>query len=385
MAEKSREYSSSIGMTQQFRFCPNPFRVDLYKGCDFGCLYCFANSSVAKGHDGFGEAKISKLERLFSKALDSNEESGNLTIELLRHRVPLHCGGMADPFQTREWTMHLTKQFIELTNKYNYPVTFSTKVADLPDEYFELLNPEIHAFQVSILGWDDDFVRKYETNTPTAAERVEFVKKLRAKGFWCSVRIQPLVNLEQAIKLLEHCGDAPSYITVEHLKIPFDNTEVRMLFKDEFVDGKFTKSKNNFRNMEAPIHVKKENIAKVKELVAKYNIPVGVGDNDLHYLSDSRCCCGIDTINENFENYLKYNLTYFTTGEYDLDSIWTPCSNCRECFYSRAFGEVGPEDRFKDFKECTNEYIYKYQYCLDEVTKAKLNKQLFGTHNKKLF
>ena len=114
-------YSCPVMMTQQFRFCPNPFRVDLYKGCDFGCLYCFANSNQSAGHDGFAVAKIKTIENLFKKAFESKKESSeNINVELLRHRVPLHCGGMSDPFQTREWNLHLTKQLIELSNKYEY-------------------------------------------------------------------------------------------------------------------------------------------------------------------------------------------------------------------------------------------------------------------------
>ena len=37
-------YKNPICITQQFRFCGNPFRIDMYRGCDFGCQYCFANA-----------------------------------------------------------------------------------------------------------------------------------------------------------------------------------------------------------------------------------------------------------------------------------------------------------------------------------------------------
>ena len=35
----------------QFKFCGNPFRIDTYRNCDFGCKYCFANARQGK----FGE------------------------------------------------------------------------------------------------------------------------------------------------------------------------------------------------------------------------------------------------------------------------------------------------------------------------------------------
>ena len=146
--------------------------------------------------------------------------------------------------------MGLTKKLIQLSNKYNYPISFSTKVAALPEEYYEILNPDIHTFQISIMGYDDEYIRKYESNTPTAKERVWFLRELRKRGFWCSVRIQPLVDIKQVEKLLNYMQDAPSYITVEHLKIPLDNVKVRELFLYEYNEYKFYKTKNNMRNIE---------------------------------------------------------------------------------------------------------------------------------------
>lgn len=378
-------YTSAIGCTQQFRFCGNPFRIDMYKGCDFGCKYCFANSSVAKGHGGNDLASIEKIEKVFKKALETDEPSKSLTVEMLRKRVPLHCGGMSDPFQKREFEYHLTYKLIELSNKYNYPITFSTKQCDLPDEYFEILNPEIHAFQVSIMGYSDEFIKKYETNTPTAKERIEFVKKLRSKGFWCSVRIQPCVNIEEATKLVEALGSTPSYITIEHLKIPNDNQVVKMLFKDEYNKTRFYKSPMNFRNIEVVPEQKIKNIETIKAIANKNGVKIGVGDNDLHHLSQSRCCCGIDTINSNFENYMKYNLTYFVTSDKDddedIDKLWTPCSNCKECFYST----VQDKGEFFDCRNMTNEYVRKYQNLLYAADKENIIKKIVGVAKKRLF
>lgn len=374
-------YSCPILMTQQFRFCPNPFRVDMYKGCDFGCLYCFANSNQSAGHDGFAVAKISQIEKLFSQAFENNEPTKNVTVELLRHRVPLHCGGMSDPFQTREWSLGLTKQLIELSNKYNYPISFSTKSSHLPDEYFEILNPKIHAFQVSIMGWDDEYIKKYETNTPTAKERLDFVKTLREKGFWCSIRIQPCVDIEQAKKLVTNAGSIPSYITVEHLKIPNDNIEVKNLFMEEYQGSKFYKSPLNMRNIEMYPNIKEENIRILKEIANSNGVLIGVGDNDLHHLSQSRCCCGIDTIGEEFDNYLKYNLTYMITDECEPKELWCPECNCRDIFNS----QVHQGQKYLGFKEMVNEYVNKNDDLIAKSGYPEISKKIFGVSKRRLF
>ena len=41
---KNESYSKPLGLTSQFRFCGNPFRLDFYKFCSFGCKYCFARN-----------------------------------------------------------------------------------------------------------------------------------------------------------------------------------------------------------------------------------------------------------------------------------------------------------------------------------------------------
>ncbi len=379
----SETYTSAIGMTQQFRFCPNPFRIDMYKGCDFGCKYCFANSSNVKGHDGWALAKFKQIESTFRKALGTDEVSKNVTIELLRARVPLHCGGMSDPFQKREFEYKLTYKLIELSNKYQYPISFSTKACDLPEEYFEILDPKLHAFQVSIMGWDDDYIKKYETNTPTASQRLDFVKKLRDKGFWCSIRIQPLVDIEQAKKLVEHAGAYPSYITVEHLKIPNDNIDIKRLFIDEYSKTNFYKSPMNFRNIEIYPTTKEENIDAIKQIANSNGVLIGVGDNDLHHLSQSRCCCGIDTIGGGFNNYLKYNLTYFVTGDSNPDELWVPKCNCKQCFYSSAV--KCEEYRFVDYKNITNKYINDYNWLVYDTAYSNVMNKISTHHKNRLF
>ena len=373
-------YKNSIDLTQQFRFCGNAFRVDTYKGCSYGCKYCFANSNQTLYHnDGRDTCNIDDFKKYFSKAFDEDKPTNNRIVECLRHKVPLHCGGMSDPFQSIEFDLHLTYQLIELSNKYQYPILFSTKTAKLPDEYYSILDPKLHAFQSSIIGWSNAYISKYETNTPMACERADFVRSLRERGFWCGVRIQPCIDLNEVLELVDQLEDAPSYYTVEHLKIPVDNEQVKLLFKDEYQSIGFYRSQNNLRNIEIRPDIKKANIKAIQELANSYGVLVGVGDNDLHYLSQSRCCCGIDTIGESFDNWMKYNLTYFITGEVE-DDIWMPKCNLASCFYSgtRMNSTV-------DAKDATNKYIRDNKDLVPDSDRAKVSKITGVNFTKSLF
>ena len=214
--EDDKIYHECMQLTSQFKFCPMAFRVDMYRGCGFGCKYCFANMNafheIGTGLSTWRQADIEHVRKTFKFALETDKESMSTIVELLRNRVPLHCGGMSDPFQTREWELGLTKELIKISKEYNYPIVFSTKTASLPDEYYKLIDPKIHAFQVSIMGWTPEYIRRWETNTESAQRRAEFVQLLRNDfGLWCSVRIQPIINKWEVVALMLELRDIPSY------------------------------------------------------------------------------------------------------------------------------------------------------------------------------
>lgn len=348
-------YNSPLALTSQFRFCGNPFRLDFYKFCSFGCKYCFARHIGGQDDFDYSYARFEIIEKLFYKAFETDEESKNVVVELLRHRVPIHIGGLADPFQPIEFKLKLNYKMIQLSNKYQYPLIFSTKQAHLPQEYWDILDPKLHAFQISLISANDEFVKKYEDTSPSATERLNFLRELRGKNFWCSIRIQPLIDLDEAIKLCDIINGVANYTTIEHLKINTDNPVIKELFKNEIHKYKRT---SIMRNLELDRETKIKNIETLKKHLDK--TIVGVGDNDLHYLSQSRCCCGIDTIGQAFNNWLKYNLTYFTTEHLGNkkateDDYWIPKCNVANC--------VNGDIRIKnigDFKDYVDSYCGKY-------------------------
>ena len=104
-------YTHPIQPTAQFFFCGVPLRMDSYSGCSHGCLYCFARASEefhsvrkAKGRILPTDTKV--ISKIFNKALSHSYESADIVVEWLRHRVPIHWGGMSDPFQQQYLHSH---------------------------------------------------------------------------------------------------------------------------------------------------------------------------------------------------------------------------------------------------------------------------------------
>jgi DNA repair photolyase len=324
---EDEKYKNPILHTSQFVMCGNCFRADTYRGCDFGCKYCFANNRQGNFETKDQVADIQLIKKWFHDAIIKGD-TGNIKKEMLNHRVPLHLGGMADPFQTREWKYGATKELLKISSQYQYPINISTKTASLPEPYFEILNPQIHTFQISLIGITDEYVRRFETETPTPAERINFVKQLKDRGFWVSIRIQPLIKISEALRLIGETDRFVDYYTVEHLKLPSDNTYMMRNLLPLLHDVP-EKLIPKGREWEFGGATKESNIARIKNST---KVRIGCGDNDFHTLSDSLNCCGIDTMPEAFGNWMKYNSMYIKmTGD---RSQWFPKNDCTGCFNS---------------------------------------------------
>lgn len=320
-----KKYKNPMMPTSQFPMCGNCFRLDTYHGCSFGCSYCFVNARGGFFHFDYQLTDINLVRKWFHEAIDLGE-TNNIKKEFLNQRVPLHLGGLSDPFQPIEWKYGVTYEFLKLSKEYNYPVNISTKTAHLPDKYWDVLDPKIHTFSISLMGWSDEYIRKWEDRTPLASERLEFVKELKRRGFWVGIRIQPIVDIEEVLELVRNSQDYVDYYTVEHLKIALDNKEVREELIGK-IKGMNVKLMPKGREYEFDGRTKLENIQRIKDIT---NVKIGCGDNELHTMSDSLNCCGVDTMPEAFKNWFKYNSMYIKmTGD---RTQWNPKSNCNACF-----------------------------------------------------
>lgn len=297
----------------------------MYKGCSFGCDYCFANNRGGKFERDFQVADVDLIRKWFKQAIEDNDTS-NIKKECLANRVPIHLGGLSDPFQKCEYKYRASYRFLEISKFYNYPVNISTKTAHLDDMYWEILDPNIHTFSISLMGFNDDYVKVWESNTPTPNERIAFVKELKERGFWVSIRIQPIIDINEVLLLIEHTQDFVDYYTVEHLKLPLDNSVVcnRLIKK---LNGMCVQLVAKGREYEFDTKTKIDNINRIKDAT---HVKIGCGDNELHTMSDSLNCCGIDTMPKSFSNWLKYNSMYIKmTGD---RNVWIPKQNCNACF-----------------------------------------------------
>lgn len=304
-------------LTSQFPHCGNAFRADMYRWCSFGCRYCFAQTRQGRF------TNTASNDTATRKQIASIRHAGGIVGELIQHCVPIHLGGMSDPFQPCEFEEELTLHFIKTLE--SYPIMFSTKTAFLPETYYRYLSPEYHVFQVSISGIPDNILRDFETDTPTTSARLAFAKELKRRGFTVFCRIQPLIDVEWAIDVVQRLAYTVDGFTVEHIKFPLDNNDrladlIRICQLHHIV----LSLKAEGREWEVNTYTKHQNIMRLKDIPR--SAAINVGDNDLRLLSDSLNCCGLDLCPPSFAFWLKHNSMYIKkTGEW---GNWRPASKC---------------------------------------------------------
>jgi DNA repair photolyase len=320
-------YQGMLGVTSQFIDCGNCFRLDSYKGCSFGCSYCFSNNRSGGYRHDFRMASPSRLSKWLIEAFEDGLM--NLRSEMFRSRVPIHFGGMSDPFCLFEWSYGVSKSLLEVLSSYDYPVNISTKFGGvLPSSYWSILNPKFHTFSISLMGLSEDYIRSYELNTPSVSERLSFIRELKNRGFWVGIRIQPIIDIEECCSLVRYlCNESlVDFITLEHLKLMQTNGKMCREFFDK-LDGilPFVQVYNEYRVRD---DVRTSNIERIKSIST---VPVGVGDDNLHHLSDTLNCCGMDVMPESFKGWHKYNTMYLNKTK-DFD-VWSPSCDCNRCFF----------------------------------------------------
>lgn len=211
-----------------------PFSVSLnpYRGCEHGCIYCFARPT----HSYLGLSPGLDFEsRIYAKINAP---------ELLQHALrrgnyvpePIALGVNTDAYQPIERELCLTRRVIEILHEYGHPFAAITK-SSLIERDIDLLAPMAARGQVmaavTITTLDAQLARTLEPRAATPARRLRTVRALSEAGIPVGVSVAPVIpfvtepDLE---RVLEACAEAgatsASYIV---LRLPW---EVAPLFKD---------------------------------------------------------------------------------------------------------------------------------------------------------
>jgi len=166
--------------------------INPYRGCEHGCVYCYARPS--HGYVGLS-AGLDFESRLFAKP----DAAALLRRELAapRYRVsPIALGSNTDPYQPIERRYRITREILEVLAAHRHPVTIVTKSAlverDL-DLLAELAQDNLVAVFVSITTLDRQMARRLEPRAAAPARRMETVARLAQAAIPVGVMVAPII------------------------------------------------------------------------------------------------------------------------------------------------------------------------------------------------
>ncbi len=206
--------------------------INAYRGCEHGCIYCFARPTHA--YHGLSPG-LDFETQLFAKP-----QAAALLRETLanpRYRVsPIAMGTNTDPYQPIEARYRITRALLELMVETNHPVGITTKsdriLNDL-DLLERLAAKGLTAVALSITSLDPMLSRILEPRAPHPLKRLEAVRKLTEAGLSVSVNLAPLIpaiNDHEIERIAEAVAKAGARnLSIIPLRLPH---EVAPLFCD---------------------------------------------------------------------------------------------------------------------------------------------------------
>lgn len=166
--------------------------INPYRGCEHGCTYCYARPSHAYMDLSPG---LDFESRIFFKP-----NAPELLEKALRKRnyvcSPIALGTNTDPYQPLERDKQITRQLLEVMQRFYQPVTIVTKsqliLRDLPI-LAEMAQDRLAQVAVSVTTLNNDLKRKLEPRTAGPAARLRTLERLGSAGIPTAVLAAPMI------------------------------------------------------------------------------------------------------------------------------------------------------------------------------------------------
>ncbi|MBO6519276.1 MAG: PA0069 family radical SAM protein [Rhodospirillales bacterium] len=236
-AEKLRttvtdEHPKTIIATNSSPDIPFERSINPYRGCEHGCVYCYARPTHA--YHGLSPG-LDFETRLFAKP-----DAARLLEDAFRKPSykpqTIQLGANTDPYQPIERARRITRSVIEVMHRYDHPLGITTK-SDLVLRDLDLLAPMaakgLAAVAVSVTTLDARLARTMEPRCPRPEKRLNAIRELSAAGVPVAVMTAPLVpglNDHEIEDILAGAADAGA-MAAEYimLRLPL---EIHELFEE---------------------------------------------------------------------------------------------------------------------------------------------------------
>ena len=205
--------------------------VNPYRGCEHGCIYCYARPSHA--YLGYSPGLDFETKLLFKP-----DVAEQLERELRKPSYvarPLALGSNTDPYQPVERTLKLTRSVLEVLERFGHPLSIVTKSAGVvrdTDILARMASRGLVRVWLSVTTLDPALARKMEPRAATPTRRLAAVTALKEAGIPVGVLAAPMIpglndaEMERILAAAKQAGaGAASYVL---LRLPL---ELRQMFE----------------------------------------------------------------------------------------------------------------------------------------------------------
>jgi len=190
--ELIRDSSRTIIARNESPDVPFDRSINPYRGCEHGCVYCFARPT----HAWLGMSPGLDFE---SRILFKPDAARLLKKELRKPNYKcriMAMGTNTDPYQPSEKSMRITRSILEVLAEFNHPVGIVTKSA-LVTRDIDILAPMaekgLAQVCVSVTTLDHRLANKLEPRAATPSKRLDALRALSAAGIPTGVMAAPVI------------------------------------------------------------------------------------------------------------------------------------------------------------------------------------------------
>ena len=186
------------------------YNMNLYRGCQHGCIYCDTRSEC------YGINDISTIS-VKKNALDL------LVQELSRkrkNRATIGTGSMNDPYMPVEKELQMTRKALQIIAKEKFPVHVITKsnLVERDADILQDISKTYAAVSFTVTTANDALSLTIEPHAPPASDRFKAMRLLADKGIYTGVTLMPILpfindtteNISAIVKQAKESG--ASYI-----------------------------------------------------------------------------------------------------------------------------------------------------------------------------
>lgn len=386
---KDLKYMNFFGIKSLFSFCSLPMRLDSYKGCAHGCLYCFSQK-LNNRQDGFFSKVLPANPMYFKKYLDYalHRSSGKGPISSsIKHHLPFHWGCASDPFQPIEKTFKVTEEILKVFNEIQYPFVISTKSIMASERpYIDYLSNTPCSVQYSFSTFDENLAQVIEPLASPPYQRLKALEALANRGIYTVARLQPFLYSYENIpndlfKKLSNAG--VKHVVIEHLRIPTNlrretKNKLSIIYKEAYGEEDTRCSRIN---KEINSSIKLKNIVFYRKEIHRMGMRFGSGDNEFHHLSDNLCCCGVPKVDAFKNIYLGHYGMGVMKGlkekaiSFDyIETAWHPDGSIREYLNSDCRGMGSCSIKYLLKEKIKNPTMSNSPMCFYAVEKCGLDR-----------